>query len=84
MEPHNLKPSYLKFLARVTGGKLNMMNRDLFSVYGAGSNLAKNTMQELDSRFTSEAMKKVLEMRAKMGAGSELMKEIVSQVITGH
>jgi len=37
LEPHNLKPSYWKFLMRITNKKISYMNRFLLDVMGTNS-----------------------------------------------
>ncbi|XP_018408757.1 PREDICTED: transmembrane protein 135 isoform X2 [Nanorana parkeri] len=53
LEVQNLRPSYWKFLLRLTKGKFNVMNRRALDVFGSeASKNFKNFIPKLDPRFT--------------------------------
>lgn len=37
LEPYNVRPSYAKFLERITKGRLHLMNRSLLAVFGTNA-----------------------------------------------
>ncbi|XP_061595199.1 transmembrane protein 135 [Cololabis saira] len=54
MEVQNLRPSYWKFLLRLTKGRFALMNRELLDVFGTqASRDFKGFVPKLDPRFTS-------------------------------
>ncbi|XP_015903480.1 transmembrane protein 135 [Parasteatoda tepidariorum] len=54
LEPHNLKPAYLKFLTRLTHNKIGEINRHVLDIFGThASKLYSDFWPELDLRFTS-------------------------------
>uniref|UniRef100_A0A8D0NQ02 Transmembrane protein 135 n=1 Tax=Sus scrofa TaxID=9823 RepID=A0A8D0NQ02_PIG len=54
MEVQNLRPSYWKFLLRLTKGKFNVMNRKVLDVFGTGaSKHFQDFIPRLDPRYTT-------------------------------
>ncbi|GFV37523.1 transmembrane protein 135 [Trichonephila clavipes] len=54
LEPHNLKPAYLKFLTRLTHNKIGEINRHVLDIFGThASKLYSDFWPELDLRHTS-------------------------------
>lgn len=54
MEVQNLRPSYWKFLLRLTKGRFALMNRQLLDVFGThASRDFKGFVPKLDPRFTT-------------------------------
>lgn len=54
LEPHNLKPAYLKFLTRLTQNKIGEINRHVLDIFGThASKLYSDFWPELDLRYTS-------------------------------
>ncbi|CAI9552735.1 unnamed protein product [Staurois parvus] len=53
MEVQNLRPSYWKFLLRLTKGRFKLMNRKALDVFGSeASKNFNNFIPKLDPRFT--------------------------------
>ncbi|KAH0513901.1 Transmembrane protein 135 [Microtus ochrogaster] len=53
MEVHNLRPSYWKFLLRLTKGRFALMNRKALDVFGTGASREfHNFIPRLDPRYT--------------------------------
>ncbi|KFM60938.1 Transmembrane protein 135, partial [Stegodyphus mimosarum] len=54
LEPHNLKPAYLKFLHRLTQNKIGEINRHVLDIFGThASRLYSNFWPDLDLKYTS-------------------------------
>ncbi|KAG8190011.1 hypothetical protein JTE90_000110 [Oedothorax gibbosus] len=54
LEPHNLKPTYLKFLTRLTHNKIGEINRHVLDIFGThASKIYSDFWPELDLRYTS-------------------------------
>ncbi|KAM8834722.1 transmembrane protein 135 [Synchiropus picturatus] len=61
MEVQNLRPSYWKFLLRLTQGRFALMNRKVLDVFGTeASQNFKDFVPRLDPRYTSVPGQKVL------------------------
>ncbi|XP_055950454.1 transmembrane protein 135-like [Argiope bruennichi] len=54
LEPHNLKPAYLKFLTRLTHNKIGEINRHVLDIFGThASRIYSDFWPELDLKHTS-------------------------------
>ncbi|GIY09281.1 transmembrane protein 135 homolog [Caerostris extrusa] len=54
LEPHNLKPAYLKFLTRLTHNKIGEINRHVLDIFGThSSRLYTDFWPELELKHTS-------------------------------
>lgn len=61
LEPHNLKPTYLNFLNRITNNKLTLMNRNVLDIFGTNaSKLYQDYFPELDLRYTSHSFQETV------------------------
>uniref|UniRef100_A0A3P9KMM6 Transmembrane protein 135 n=1 Tax=Oryzias latipes TaxID=8090 RepID=A0A3P9KMM6_ORYLA len=71
MEVQNLRPSYWKFLLRLTKGRFALMNRKLLDVFGTqASRDFKNFVPKLDPRFTTPPSAAVLPAGGDLQLGS--------------
>ncbi|XP_055949390.1 transmembrane protein 135-like [Argiope bruennichi] len=58
LEPHNLKPSYLRFLQQITNNKVSQVNVGILDIFGThASKIRPNFWPKLDHRYTSEQYK---------------------------
>uniref|UniRef100_A0A8C7YHA7 Transmembrane protein 135 n=1 Tax=Oryzias sinensis TaxID=183150 RepID=A0A8C7YHA7_9TELE len=71
MEVQNLRPSYWKFLLRLTKGRFALMNRKLLDVFGTqASRDFKDFVPKLDPRFTTPPSAAVLPAGGDLQLGS--------------
>ncbi|XP_076373985.1 LOW QUALITY PROTEIN: transmembrane protein 135-like [Tachypleus tridentatus] len=61
MEPHNLKPTYIRFLNRLTDNRLELINRHVMDVFGThASKMYHDFWPDLDFRYTSRAFQETI------------------------
>ncbi|XP_022242386.1 transmembrane protein 135-like [Limulus polyphemus] len=61
MEPHNLKPTYIRFLNRLTDNRLELINRHVMDVFGThASKMYHDFWPDLDPRYTSRAFQETI------------------------